>query len=328
MIYKGTALNKPKTINRGDTEEKLFPYIANEELIKSVNLAILLERPLLLMGEPGCGKSRLAQAVAYELYHNEGKQDYKDFYEEWNIKSSSAAKDGLYIYDAIERLGDSQIEGKDLDKKSYVEKREMGLAIEKSVARNKRVILLIDEIDKADIDFPNDLLNELDKGQFTIPETGETITAKVKPIVFITSNGEKDLPDAFLRRCLFHYIDPLNETILKSIIDRRFYADTTKDEDLVNRAIEQFIAIRSKIKQLDKSVGKNVSTSELLDWFEALKYYSELTTKEEETDEALQVLIKDLDKLGKGTTSIPFKQILFKNLSTFIKFDEGEPTDA
>lgn len=334
LQFKGTGLIAPKTINRkGQQPEELNPYIADEELIKSVNLAILLKRPLLLMGEPGCGKSRLAQAVACELYHQEdGKgnvtQDYKSFYQEWNIKSSSKAKEGLYEYDAIRRLGDAQIQEKDLAKKKYIKMREVGLAFEKSVSEAKRVVLLIDEIDKADIDFPNDLLNELDKGQFTIPETGETVEAIEKPIVFITSNEEKELPDAFLRRCLFHYIKPLSKDLLTKIIERRYFTGKTTDKGLIDKAVSQFLIIRKEIKLAAQTVGKNVSTSELLDWFEAIQYYQQLKeggVNLEGADKAhLKNLVAELDLLGKGTKVIPFKQILFKNWSTIINFEAKE----
>jgi MoxR-like ATPase len=330
LQFKGTGLLAPKTIKRATGEEKIFPYIADPELIKSVNLAILLQRPLLLMGEPGGGKSRLAQAVAYELYHRENAdgivQDYTDFYQEWNIKSSSNATEGLYEYDAIQRLGDAQIKKDNLDKEQYIKMRAMGLAFEGSVEEDKRVVLLIDEVDKADIDFPNDLLNELDKGQFTIADTGKTIRAKVKPIVFITSNGEKELPDAFLRRCLFHYIQPLGKEILSDIITRRFYSDQQSHPELIEKALEQFLTIRQEIKQAALAAGKNVSTSELMDWFQALKYYHDLKMAANDLDPTEQAhlvaLVGELDKLGKGKTEIPFKQILFKNWSTFVNFEQ------
>jgi len=329
LQYTGKGLLDPKTIIRGTTEEELHPYIADAELVKSVNLAILLRRPLLLMGEPGCGKSRLAQAVAYELYHQatangEIRKDYKNWYQEWNIKSTAKAKDGLYEYDAIQRLGDAQVQKENLDKRNYIKMREMGLAFEKSTAPDKRVVLLIDEIDKADIDFPNDLLNELDKGKFTIPETGKTVSATIKPIVFITSNAEKELPDAFLRRCLFHYIQPLSTKTLTQIIQRRFYAKAAPNQVLIDQAVQQFLTIRQEVKQATQTVGKNVSTSELLDWFQAIQYYQELKEKEGtwegEEKEHLQQLVSELSKLGQGTRAIPFQQILFKNWSTFINF--------
>lgn len=317
-------------------QETIFPYIADPDLIKAVNLSILLERPLLLMGEPGCGKTRVAQAVAYELYHRleDGiiTQDYLDFYYEWNIKSSSKAQEGLYSFDAIRRLGDAQILsaqaqanpdidlGKELAKKKYIQLGEMGEAFHKSKDEKFRPILLIDEIDKADIDFPNDLLNELDNSFFRIPETGERINAEVNPIVFITSNAEKDLPDAFLRRCLFHYIKPFDETMFMKIINSRFYKLDQEDpaEELVEQAVQQFIAIRSKINDNKSVTGKSISTSELIDWYQALKYYS--TTDEE--GQAAELLLAELEKAGKGTLEIPFRQVLLKNWNTLAAFDE------
>ncbi len=347
LAYYGTALEKPVEIRRTpDTVETLHPYIVNSELVKAVNLAILLERPLLLMGEPGCGKSRLAEAVAYELHHSMEKgglgeadtihRDYSDYYFEWPIKSTSQAREGLYEYDAIRRLGEAQILGqqgnlsledmdKQLKKTNYRKFVGFGQAIKVSKEKGRRAVLLIDEIDKADIDFPNDLLNELDKGTFRIPETGEQVKASLKPIIFITSNSEKELPDAFLRRCLYHYIKPLGKDILSDILQRRFYTDTTIDEDLIDTAVEQFLDIRKHLRNQQMSVGKNVSTSELIDWFTALKHYEELRINTANLDapenESLREIIADLDKLGGGAKEIPFPQTLFKNWNTLINFE-------
>jgi MoxR-like ATPase len=328
--YTGKGLLAPQSIIRDEIEEKINPYIPESDLVKAVNLAILLKRPLLIMGQPGCGKSKLAQAVAYELYHqqrgNEITQDYRNFYFEWNIKSSSRAKDGLYEYDAIERLGDSQIKKadreagrEDLKKEAYIRDRPLGQAIKES-EEDKPTILLIDEIDKADIDFPNDLLNEIDKGEYTITETNTVEKAKHQPIIFITSNAEKTLPDAFLRRCLFHYIQPLKKETLENIINRRFYkgvADTA-NAALATKVVERFIAIREELK---KVIGeKNVSTSELLDWFEAIKFYSENSTA---TDSATQDLVKELELLDKDALAgIPFHQALFKNWNSLMYFEK------
>lgn len=335
LNYSGKGLLQPVVIQRTVTldkdktkvvlEERIDPYIPESDLVKAVNLAILLKRPLLLMGQPGCGKSKLSQAVAYELFHQQegGKieQDYQGFYFEWNIKSSSKAKDGLYEYDAIERLGNSQIpikeREKSLEKKGYIYDRPLGKAIKKSNAEDKRAIILIDEIDKADIDFPNDLLNEIDKGEYIITETGENIKAKYKPIIFITSNAEKSLPDAFLRRCLFHYIKPLKKETLKDIINRRFYKGTSTESQktLSEKVVTQFIQIREELK---KVIGeKNVSTSELLDWYEAIKFYSENQTNQNQTTIDL---IEELSKLGKDIHEIPFQQALFKNWNSLMHF--------
>ena len=170
-------------------------YIASPELVRSVNIAAALQKPLLIKGEPGTGKTMLAQSIADSL-------GMKLFI--WNIKSTTKAQDGLYVYDTVQRLYDSQFgaEGVD-DIKKYIHLGKLGEAF----SEDQQSVLLIDEIDKADLEFPNDLLWELDRMEFYIPETGETVRTKKRPIVIITSNAEKELPDAFLRRCIFHYIE-------------------------------------------------------------------------------------------------------------------------
>ena len=253
---------------RDKNGQLLYPYLPSDELVEAVNLAIALQRPLLLQGEPGCGKTKLAQAVAYEL---------KLPYISWHIKSSSRAQDGLYVYDTVARLRDFQllnIEGitdpKEIERiknpKTYREWGPLGKAFQS----DRRAVLLIDEIDKADIDFPNDLLLELDEKRFTIPETKEEVVANENPpIIFITSNAERDLPDAFLRRCLFHYIEFPNKEDLIKIIEKRF---NFKDNNpLVSAAVEKFLELREILQEEKGKVGKNVSTSELIDWFEILR---------------------------------------------------------
>ena len=183
-------------------------YIASDELIRSVNIAAALKKPLLIKGEPGTGKTMLAEAIARSL-------DMELLI--WNIKSTTRAQDGLYVYDTVQRLYDSQFGADGVDDIArYIRLGKMGEAFEKE----KQTVLLIDEIDKADLEFPNDLLWELDKMEFYIPETGKTVKAKHRPIVIITSNAEKELPDAFLRRCIFHYIafpeQPMMEKIIKA----------------------------------------------------------------------------------------------------------------
>ena len=183
-------------------------YIASDELIRSVNIAAALKKPLLLKGEPGTGKTMLAEAIAKSL----GMELLI-----WNIKSTTKAQDGLYVYDTVQRLYDSQFGEEDVnDIAKYIRLGKLGEAFKSS----RQAVLLIDEIDKADLEFPNDLLWELDQMEFYIPETGETVKAKVRPIVIITSNAEKELPDAFLRRCIFHYIAfpdaPMMERIIKA----------------------------------------------------------------------------------------------------------------
>ncbi len=225
-------------------------YIASDELISSVNVAAALNRPLLIKGEPGTGKTMLALSVAENL---------KMQLIIWNIKSTTKAQDGLYVYDTVQRLYDSQFgEGNVRDIKQYIKLGKLGDAF----ISEKRLVLLIDEIDKADIEFPNDLLWELDQMNFYIPETSETVTAKQRPIVIITSNAEKELPDAFLRRCIFHYIAFPEEEMMKQIIKVHY---PELETELVKAAVNAFYNIR-KLPGLQKKP----STSELLDWVQAL----------------------------------------------------------
>jgi len=345
LRYLGTKLLKPVTINANGTDkpkESLHPYLPDPDLVKAVNLAILIKRPLLLMGEPGCGKSILAKALAYEIHHNQldaagNKKDFRDYYFEWNIKSSSKAQDGLYEFDAIRRLGEAQILSqrnlakaefeKELEKDQYITLQPMGEAFIKSKDESTRAVLLIDEIDKADIDFPNDLLNELDKSRFTIKETQKLVSSEAEPIVIITSNEEKDLPDAFLRRCVFHYIKPLDRPILEMIIKGRFFSKDPENKDLIQKALDKFIAIRKHLRENKTSVGKNVSTSELLDWFEAIKHYHDLNEKG--GNDEVKNLLAELESLKeeKNLAAIPFQQVLFKNWNTLIHFEKQRSSE-
>lgn len=226
-------------------------YVASEQLMASVNVAIALQKPLLIKGEPGTGKTMLAQAVAASL----GKELII-----WNIKSTTKAQDGLYMYDTIQRLYDGQFgeEGVD-DIAHYIKLGRLGEAFES----DEQVILLIDEIDKADLEFPNDLLWELDQMEFYIHETKRTVRAKQRPIVIITSNAEKELPDAFLRRCIFHYIDFPDEALMEEIV-RTHYPDV--EEHLLKNAMDVFYGIRAL-----RDIRKKPSTSELIDWINALQ---------------------------------------------------------
>ncbi len=225
-------------------------YVASPELMASVNVAIALEKPLLIKGEPGTGKTMLAQAIAQSL----GKELLI-----WNIKSTTKAQEGLYVYDTIQRLYDSQFgeEGVD-DIGHYIKLGKLGEAFKS----DNDPVLLIDEIDKADLEFPNDLLWELDKMEFYIHETKETVSAKKRPIVIITSNAEKELPDAFLRRCIFHYIEFPDKELMEEIVKVHF--PDLKD-NLLQECMEQFYWIRSL-----KDIRKKPSTSELVDWIQAL----------------------------------------------------------
>ena len=225
-------------------------YIATDELQMAVNAAVILEKPLLIKGEPGTGKTMLAEEIANSL----GLRLIP-----WHIKSTTKAQQGLYEYDAVSRLRDSQLGDERVhDINNYIEKGKMWEAF----ASDEKVVLLIDEIDKADIEFPNDLLLELDQMEFFVYETGENVKAKIRPIVVITSNNEKELPDAFLRRCFFHYIQFPDRETMKEIIDVH-HPDIKKD--LVKEAMEIFFDVR-KVPGLKKKP----STSELIDWLKLL----------------------------------------------------------
>ena len=225
-------------------------YIATEDLKVAVNAAITLERPLIVKGEPGTGKTMLAHEVAQAI----GCEIIT-----WHIKSTTKAQQGLYEYDAVTRLRDSQLgDEKVKDIKNYISKGKLWNAFE----NEKRPVLLIDEIDKADIEFPNDLLLELDKMEFFVYETGETIKAVNRPIVIITSNNEKELPDAFLRRCFFHYIKFPEAETMEEIVNVHF---PNIKKDLISEAFKIFYDIRDV-----PGVKKKPSTSELIDWLKLL----------------------------------------------------------
>lgn len=225
-------------------------YIASEELRTAVDLAVALERPLLVRGEPGTGKTLLAEAVAEGL----GMELLV-----WAVKSTTRAEDGLYLYDTVQRLYDSQFgDGDPADIARYIRLGRLGEAF----AAPKRLVLVIDEIDKADLEFPNDLLWELDRMSFHIPETGQTVAARERPVVIITSNAEKELPDAFLRRCVFHYIAFPDPEEMEAIV--RVHHPELEDA-LLGAALEAFYVLRSF-----EGLQKRPSTSELIDWVQAL----------------------------------------------------------
>lgn len=225
-------------------------YITSAPLRDVVNASIILARPLLVKGEPGTGKTLLAKTIADDL----GMSLIV-----WNIKSTTKAKDGLYVYDTVQRLHDSRFGDHDVsDIKQYIKLGKLG----QSFASDSQVVLLIDEIDKADLEFPNDLLNELDEMTFHIPETDETIAAKHRPVVIITSNNEKELPDAFLRRCVFHYIEFPDEEMMEQIVKVHH---PSIEEKLLRAVLKKFYWLRS----ID-NIRKKPSTSELIDWVQAL----------------------------------------------------------
>ena len=225
-------------------------YVASQDLMNAVNIAVTLQKPLLIKGEPGTGKTMLAQAVAEAL---------RKKLIIWNVKSTTKAQDGLYVYDVVQRLYDSQFGNAGVDDiAKYIKLGKLGEAF----SSEEQVVLLIDEVDKADLEFPNDLLWELDQMEFYIPETKETVKAKQRPIVIITSNAEKELPDAFLRRCVFHYIEFPDQEQMEDIL--RVHFDKL-DERLVQQALAAFYWVREL-----RGIEKKPSTSELVDWLRAM----------------------------------------------------------
>lgn len=253
-------------------------YVVSEELLRSVNIAMALEKPLLIKGEPGTGKTMLAEAISKAL----GKNLFI-----WNIKSTTKAQDGLYVYDTVQRLYDSQFGGEGVDNiAQYIKMGKLGEAFRSE----EQVILLIDEIDKADLEFPNDLLWELDKMEFYIPETQETVKAQKRPIVIITSNAEKELPDAFLRRCIFHYIAFPSKEMMTNIISAHFGA---LEERLLEAVLHAFYQLREL-----QTIVKKPSTSELLDWIQALRIGGIAPERIEEELPFVGVLLKKTEDLS------------------------------
>ena len=265
-------------------------YIATNDLTVAVNAAIKLEKPLLIKGEPGTGKTELARQISESL----GLPMI-----EWNIKSTTKAQQGLYEYDAVSRLRDSQLgDARIQDISNYIKKGKLWDAFASEV----KTVLLIDEIDKADIEFPNDLLQELDKMEFFVYETDQVVKARNRPIVIITSNNEKELPDAFLRRCFFHYIQFPNHETLTKIVELHF---PQIKKNLLNMALTQFFEIRET-----PGLKKKPSTSEVLDWLKLL--LSEDISEKDLLEESKNILPKLHGALLKNEQDVQlFEKIAF-----------------
>ncbi len=265
-------------------------YIATNDLTVAVNAAIKLEKPLLIKGEPGTGKTELARQISESL----GLPMI-----EWNIKSTTKAQQGLYEYDAVSRLRDSQLgDARIQDISNYIKKGKLWDAF----ASDVKTVLLIDEIDKADIEFPNDLLQELDKMEFFVYETDQVVKARNRPIVIITSNNEKELPDAFLRRCFFHYIQFPNHETLTKIVELHF---PQIKKNLLNMALTQFFEIRET-----PGLKKKPSTSEVLDWLKLL--LSEDISEKDLLEESKNILPKLHGALLKNEQDVQlFEKIAF-----------------
>lgn len=284
LTYRGEI--QPKSdLYYEPIQQKIYPYDAGDELIEVVNLAIELGMPLLLEGEPGCGKSRLAHALVYEFNYRQESNPIK--YYEWIVQSTSKAEDSLYQYDYIGRLQAAQISGilsqKEIEEssseqknpatsKDWVDLQPLGKAFKQSQDKQEQSVVLIDEIDKADRDFPNDLLLAIESRRFFIKETGELIQANDQafPLIIITSNQEKNLPNAFLRRCIYHYIELPNQERLRKILTERF---TDAEQEVIIKAVDRFQEVRTSQDETKSEGEKKVSTSELIAWFKSLLKY-------------------------------------------------------
>ena len=262
-------------------------YLTDHALQAAVSCALVLQKPLLVRGEPGTGKTLLAEAVAEA-------EDLELI--TWNVKSTTRAQEGLYHYDTVQRLYDSRFSDGDVrDISAYIRMGPMGRAFQ----ADKRVVLLIDEIDKADLEFPNDLLNELDRMRFTVSETGEEVVAEQRPVVIITSNAEKELPDAFLRRCVFHFIDFPDQALMSQIVNVH-HPDL--NDELLSQSLAAFYQMRDT-----PGLRKRPSTSELIDWIGMLIATGTLTVPEGTDLPYLGTLVKkeqDLQTLARPRSSV------------------------
>lgn len=284
LTYRGKIQPKSELYYE-PIQQKIYPYDAGDELIEVVNLAIELGMPLLLEGEPGSGKSRLAHALVYEF--NYGQESNPIKYYEWIVQSTSKAEDSLYQYDYIGRLQAAQISGilrqKETEEsssepknpatsKDWVNLQPLGKAFKQSQDKQEQSVVLIDEIDKADRDFPNDLLLAIESRRFFIKEIGDLIQANDQafPLIIITSNQEKNLPNAFLRRCIYHYIELPNQERLRKILTERF---TDAEQEVIIKAVDRFQEVRTSQDETKSEGEKKVSTSELIAWFKSLLKY-------------------------------------------------------
>jgi MoxR-like ATPase len=305
---------------------RYYPYIPSDDLVEAVNLAIKLQRPLLLEGEPGCGKTQLASNLVFQLTRNNlaeemNRGDWWPFYI-WNVKSYTRARDGLYTFEAVERLRDAQMVGTNLvqtldpeqikkiqtrvqDPKSYRKFGALGNAIRE---KGKRAVVLIDEVDKADSDFANDLLLELDQFRFDIPETDEMdISATERPIIILTSNREKPLPDAFLRRCLYFSIKFPSDKELEDIAKKRFSGKDKLSQKLLLRSIKVFTQVR---QSMTAPGSKPPGTSEFLEFIQALSDLSE-----PERTKILDRLFQNQAFLGILLKTLPDQELYIKTMS-------------
>jgi MoxR-like ATPase len=309
LEYTGEGLlDKPKGVD-------LDIYLPSDDLIDAVNLALQLKRPLLLMGEPGCGKTRLAEAVAYEFH----KAKMDNHYFRWDIKSTTKAKEGIYQYDALKRLHHANLKNSDnhnVEKISdYITYGALANAFTKAQNGDFPNILLIDEVDKANIDFPNDLLLELENKAFEIPELNKKIKAESEILIIITSNQEKELPPAFLRRCIYYFIEFPSEDTLKKIVSKHIQS---VDDEKVDKAFELFFELREELTEAEKKP----STSELIDWFKMIDFYNDLKTGDKALSKVEKRLVAQLDYLDNG--KIPFKQLLVKTRAAQQKISDEE----